>query len=51
MSLAPVSGAAAMLCGLVIVPVVSLLTRKTAFSAEHLDAIFGDGKAATETAR
>ena len=41
MSLAPVSGAAAMLCGLIIVPVVSLFTKKTALSKEHLDSIFG----------
>jgi solute:Na+ symporter, SSS family len=41
MSLAPVSGAAAMLSSLVIVPVVSLLTKKTAFSKEHLDYVFG----------
>ncbi len=41
MSLAPVSGAAAMLAGLVIVPVVSLLTKKTGFSKEHLDTVFG----------
>ncbi len=41
MSLAPVSGASAMIAGLVIVPVVSVLTRKTGFSKEHLDGIFG----------
>ena len=41
MSLAPVSGAAAMLAGLVIVPVVSLFTKKTGFSKEHLDTVFG----------
>ncbi len=41
MSLAPVSGAAAMLCSLVIVPVVSVLTKKHAFSKEHLDYVFG----------
>lgn len=42
MTLAPISGAAAMLCGLIIVPVVSLLTKKTGFSQEHLQMIFGD---------
>lgn len=42
MALAPTSGAAAMLLGLVIVPVVSLLTPKTAFSKEHLDMVFED---------
>ncbi|MCE5342809.1 MAG: sodium:solute symporter, partial [Eubacteriales bacterium] len=41
MSLAPISGAAAMLSGLVIVPVVSVLTKKSAFSKEHLDYVFG----------
>ena len=44
MSLAPISGAAAMLCGLVIVPVVSVLTRKTGYSEEHLNEIFGEAK-------
>jgi solute:Na+ symporter, SSS family len=42
MSIAPISGAAAMLCNLVIVPVVSVLTKKTGFSKEHLESIFGD---------
>ena len=42
MALAPISGASAMLCGLVIVPVVSLLTKKTGFSKEHIQEIFGD---------
>lgn len=42
MSLAPMSGAAAMLSGLIIVPVVSKLTRKTAYSAEHIAEIFGE---------
>jgi len=41
MALAPISGAAAMLANLVIVPVVSLLTKQTGYSKEHLDAIFG----------
>lgn len=41
MALAPISGAAAMLSSLVIVPVVSLLTKKTGYSKEHLDAVFG----------
>lgn len=50
MSLAPISGAAAMLCGLVIVPVVSLLTPKTAFSKEHLAAVFGEPGKAKDTA-
>jgi len=44
MTLAPISGAAAMLTGLIIVPVVSLLTKKTGFSKEHLQMIFGDAK-------
>lgn len=44
MTLAPISGAAAMLFGLIIVPVVSLLTQKTGFSKEHLQMIFGDAK-------
>ncbi len=42
MSLAPYSGAAAMLLGLVIVPAVSALTRGTAYSQAHLDAIFAE---------
>ena len=46
MSLAPYSGAAAMLIGLILVPVVSLLTKKTAFSAEHIAAVFTDKEAA-----
>ena len=41
MSLAPYSGAAAMLCGLVIVPIVSLLTQRTALPKAELDVIFG----------
>ncbi len=41
MGLAPMSGAAAMLCGLVIVPVASALTRGAAYSAEHVEAVFG----------
>lgn len=41
MSLAPISGAAAMLCGLVVVPVVSLMTKGAAYSAEHMEAVFG----------
>ncbi|MDD3214579.1 MAG: sodium:solute symporter [Eubacteriales bacterium] len=45
MSLAPISGAAAMLCGLVIVPVVSVLTRQTAFSQKHIESIFGEASA------
>ncbi|MDD3920629.1 MAG: sodium:solute symporter, partial [Eubacteriales bacterium] len=36
MSLAPISGAAAMLCGLIIGPVVSKLTQQTAYSQEHI---------------
>lgn len=43
MSLAPMSGAAAMLCGLIIVPVVSLATQKTAFSKALLDECFSRG--------
>jgi solute:Na+ symporter, SSS family len=46
MSLAPYSGAAAMLAGLIIVPVVSVLTKKASFSAEHIATIFGDKQAA-----
>ena len=42
MALAPISGAAAMLFGLIIVPVVSLLTQKHGFSQEHLNAVFGE---------
>lgn len=42
MSLAPYSGAAAMLCGLVIVPVASVLTRGFSFSREHVASVFGD---------
>ncbi len=44
MSLAPYSGAAAMLCGLLIVPVVSLLTKRTALPKAELDIIFGEVK-------
>ncbi len=40
-ALAPYSGAAAMIAGLVIVPVVSLLTKKAAFPKQHIEAIFG----------
>ena len=40
-SLAPVSGACAMAAGLVLVPVVSLLTRKWAFSQSHISWVFG----------
>ncbi len=40
MSLAPMSGAAAMLSGLVIVPVVSLLTQRNAFSKGHIARVF-----------
>ncbi|HPF86817.1 MAG TPA: sodium:solute symporter [Candidatus Limiplasma sp.] len=46
MSLSPISGAAAMLAGLVIVPVVSVLTKKHAFSQEHIAMIFEDKQAA-----
>ncbi len=42
MSLAPISGAAAMLSGLVIVPVVSWLTKGTAFAKEHVQQVFGE---------
>ena len=45
MSLAPYSGAAAMLCSLILVPVVSLLTKGTGFSKEQLDEVFGEAKA------
>lgn len=40
-SIAPVSGAAAMIAGLIIVPVVSLCTRKQRFSKEHIAFVFG----------
>ncbi len=45
MSLAPMSGAAAMACGLVIVPVVSALTKRTAYGPAHIAAIFGEQRA------
>ncbi len=45
MSLAPYSGAAAMLCGLIAVPVVSVLTRAHSFSDEHVEAVFGSARA------
>ena len=41
MSLAPMSGACAMLAGLIIVPVVSLLTRGTAYTKAHIATVFG----------
>ena len=41
MALAPYSGAAAMLCGLIIVPVVSRFTQALAYSAEHTQSVFG----------
>lgn len=41
MSLAPMSGAAAMLGGLALVPAVSLLTRRRGFDAAHLAWVFG----------
>ncbi|HPS82128.1 MAG TPA: sodium:solute symporter, partial [Candidatus Limiplasma sp.] len=44
MALAPISGAAAMLANLVIVPVVSVLTKQTGFSKEHLETVFGEAK-------
>ena len=50
MSLAPISGAAAMLLGLIIVPVVSVLSKRTAYSKEHLAEVFGDEPAAPEAA-
>ena len=46
MAISPISGAAAMLSGLIIVPVVSVLTKKHAFSEEHIAMIFEDKKAA-----
>ncbi len=46
MGVSPISGAAAMLAGLVIVPVVSVLTRKYSFSPEHIAMIFEDEQAA-----
>lgn len=46
MSIAPISGAAAMLANLIIVPVVSLCTQKFAFSKEHITAIFGEKQVA-----
>lgn len=50
MSLAPLSGAAAMLCGLIIVPVVSKLTPATALSKDHLKNIFGEEQVKTQFA-
>jgi solute:Na+ symporter, SSS family len=44
MTLAPYSGASAMVCSLIIVPVVSVLTKKTGYSKAHLETIFGDAK-------
>ncbi len=41
-----ISGASAMLAGLVIVPVVSKLTQKFSFSPEHISSIFDETKAA-----
>ncbi|MEA4999107.1 MAG: sodium:solute symporter [Candidatus Limiplasma sp.] len=41
MSLAPYSGALAMLSGLIVVPIVSVLTQRTALPAADLDMIFG----------
>lgn len=42
MSLAPISGAAAMLSGFVIVPVVSWLTQGSRFTQEQLQDVFGE---------
>ncbi len=42
MSLCPYSGAAAMIASLIVVPVVSWLTPKTAYSAAHLATVFGE---------
>ena len=51
MSLAPMSGAAAMIAGLVIVPVVSLVTKHVpgmAFDEGFLDGIFGKAQAGSD---
>jgi SSS family solute:Na+ symporter/sodium/proline symporter len=40
MALAPTSGAAAMILGLFIVPLVSVLTPQTSFSKEHVSEVF-----------
>ena len=51
MSLAPMSGAAAMIAGLVIVPVVSLVTKHVpgmAFDEGFLDEIFGKAQAGSD---
>jgi len=45
MSLAPTSGACAMLAGIVIVPAVSLLTKRTRPSEAYLDTLFGNANA------
>ncbi len=41
MALAPVSGTVAMICGLIIVPVVSKLTKESQYTAQHLEKVFG----------
>lgn len=41
-ALAPISGAGAMIAGLIIVPIVSLLTKKQAFDDKHIAWVFGN---------
>ena len=48
-SLAPISGACAMGVGLILVPLVSILTKKWRFSDEHLDMVFGKKTKAAKT--
>jgi SSS family solute:Na+ symporter/sodium/proline symporter len=40
-ALSPVSGASAMVAGLVIVPLVSILTKKWGYSQDHIALVFG----------
>ncbi len=47
-SLSPVSGASAMVAGLIIVPVVSALTKKWGYSQAHLDTVFGTDRQAAK---
>jgi SSS family solute:Na+ symporter/sodium/proline symporter len=49
-SLAPVSGACAMGVGLILVPLVSILTKKWGFSGEHIAMVFGKKEQNTQEA-
>ncbi len=49
-SLAPISGACAMGVGLLIVPLVSMLTKKQGFSQDHISLVFGEKKPASPAA-